>query len=465
MRSFTFILLSTVIIFISCDMSDRTGSVGDNMIKPWGSNPAYWQYKGQPVLLLGATDNDNLFQNMNAESHLDSLKAIGGNYIRNVMSDRDPGDERAFAIDGSGKYDLKKWNEGYWKRFDNLLRLASEREIIVQVEIWDRFDHSQERWLSDPYNPLNNINYSYAEAGLDTLYPNPSNRAQNFFLSVPELENNGVLLEIQKSFVLKLLSVSLNYDNVLYCIDNETTGPEEWGVFWAGFLRDNSLGKELYITQMWNNWDLKTDMHKWTLDHPERYNYIDISQNSHNAGQLNWELAQYVFGYTGDKPRPVNSTKIYGSDNYGAWLDRGINTEHAVQTFFRNIIGGFASSRFHRPPHGLGLSLPAVNSIRTIRRIEEYVKMWEIAPRMDLLITEEDNMAYLSAREGAKYLVYFTGRGKALLDLTGHNGEFLLMKTYPEDAGWGEAETIEGGGLVALEAECDKNCFFVIIKK
>ena len=80
-------------------------------IQPWKDNPRYWQYKGKPVLLLGATGNDNLFQNVYIESHLDSLKTAGGNVIRNTMSDRDPGDERAFLKTAEGRYDLEKWND------------------------------------------------------------------------------------------------------------------------------------------------------------------------------------------------------------------------------------------------------------------------------------------------------------------------------------------------------------------
>src|SRR5690554_6829452 len=79
-------------------------------IKPYGKNPRYWQYKGEPVLLLGATDDDNLFQINNLESHLDSLTDAGGNYIRNTMSDRDAGNLRAFRQISGGKYDLEKWN-------------------------------------------------------------------------------------------------------------------------------------------------------------------------------------------------------------------------------------------------------------------------------------------------------------------------------------------------------------------
>jgi len=90
-------------------------------IRPWSENPSYWEYNGQPVLLLGATDNDNLFQNNNLKTHLDSLAEIGGNYVRNTMSDRDEGDLKAFYLNEEGKYDLGKWNSAYWEKFENLL--------------------------------------------------------------------------------------------------------------------------------------------------------------------------------------------------------------------------------------------------------------------------------------------------------------------------------------------------------
>ena len=58
------------------------------------------------------------------------------------MSDRDLGNEMAFYQNFDKKYDLAKWNDVYWEKFENLLKLANEREIIVQIEIWDRFEHS-----------------------------------------------------------------------------------------------------------------------------------------------------------------------------------------------------------------------------------------------------------------------------------------------------------------------------------
>jgi hypothetical protein len=280
---------------------------------------------------------------------------------------------------------------------------------------------------------------------------------------VPELQNNQILLKYQKAFVQKLLSVSLNYPNVLYCIDNETSGVEEWATYWAGFIKEQADGKDICITQMWDNWDVKTDVHKRTFNHPEKYRYIDISQNSQLTGRINWDNAQYVFSYIKDNPRPVNSTKIYGSDD-GPWLSRGINTEHAVQTFFRNIIGGFASSRFHRPPAGLGLSNPSVNSIKTIRKIEKEVKFWDVLPRMDLLRSDEPNLAYLAAKEGESYILYFTKPGNVKLDLSGQNKTFTMKWINIENAEWGERSKVKGGSVIDLNAVTGKGSICVLIK-
>jgi hypothetical protein len=433
-------------------------------IKPWDKNPSYWEYKGNPVLLLGATDNDNLFQNDNLESHLDSLRMIGGNYVRNTMSDRDPGNKRAFAEIAPGKYDLDQWNPEYWQRFEDLLRLAKERDIIVQIEIWDRFDHSRDYWLSDPYNPKNNVNYTYVEAKLDSLYPlHPGKNKQPFFFTVPGLNNNNVLLKYQINFVKKLLSISLKYDNVLYCIDNETSGAEEWAVYWADFLKKNSGGKKIFVTEMWDNWDVKSAMHKRTLNHPERYDFIDISQNSQITGQQNWDNAQYVFDYIKNNPRPLNSTKIYGSDR-GKWLDRGINTKHAVETFCRNIVGGFASSRFHRPPSGLGLSKTSINSITTIRKIEGKVKFWDMVPRMDLLGNKGENKAYMTAKEGEFYVIYFTQPAMVTLDLTLARGSFSIEWIPVEKADWDKKDVVTGGKIVEIISQYDGDAFAVLRK-
>ena len=55
-------------------------------IRPWTEDPRYWEYGGSPVLLLGGTADDDLFQYPDFESQLDLLVACGGNVIRNTMA-------------------------------------------------------------------------------------------------------------------------------------------------------------------------------------------------------------------------------------------------------------------------------------------------------------------------------------------------------------------------------------------
>jgi hypothetical protein len=453
--------LSITVAIIHCTVCAIPGQSNQH-VQPYKRNPSYWQYKGQPVLLVGGTRDDNLFQIENLKSHLDSLRNAGGNYIRNTMSDRDPGNARAFLRNSEGKYDLEQWDESYWTRFRDMLELTRVRDIIVQIEVWDRFDHSRAQWESDPYNPRNNINYTHEQSRLDSIYPlHPGSNKQPFFYTVPALHNNTTVLKYQQAFVKKLLSIALAHDHVLYCIDNETKGDEAWAIYWADFIKENAQGRPVFVTQMWDDWDVKTDMHKRTIDHPARYDYIDLSQNSQLTGYNNWKNQQYVFDYIRKHPRPVNSTKIYGSD-VGPWLNRGITSEHAIQSFFRNILGGFASSRFHRPPAGLGLSERCIQAIKTIRKIEEYVKMWELSPRMDLLDDLAENQAYLAAREGDTYLVYFTKGGSAKLDLTRYPKKFSLRWISVGNAAWGKVKQLEGGKVVTLEAPDDQGTIAMI---
>jgi hypothetical protein len=454
------------LIILTCFVLIATGCTGDgNNIKPYPGNPYYWKYKGRPVLLLGATDYDNMFQCNHLESHLDSLVSAGGNYIRNVMSDRGINDQKAFAMTPEGKYDLDKWNDEYWQRFGNTLKLAEDRDIIVQIELWNRRDHSRDEWLWNPYNPANNVNYTFAESGLDSVYPrHPGANVQPFFFTVPELDNNEVLLRYQNAFVSKLLSISLDHGNVLYCISNESGAAAEWATYWARFIRSHAGNREVQITEMWGSHDMKSDQHKQSFDHPEMYTYIDMSQNAGQVGYENWEGIRYVIDYISDDPRPVNHVKIYGRDSFD-WMNRGMSSATGVETFFRNIIGGLASSRFHRPPYGMGLDRMTMNCIRTIRKIEETVKMWDIDPRMDLLHDNGENLAYLAAKEGESYVVYFTGQGSVSLDLIGQNDTFTVKWIDIENTDWSRTGEIKGGRMVKLEAISGHSSFAVLSKK
>ncbi len=297
--SFTLLLASAT----ACVAADDAGG-----IRPYAKNPRYWQYHGQPVLLLGGSEDDNLFQLPNLQEHLDAIQAAGGNYIRNTMSDRpDRGFEvHAYAQPDGGKFDLTRWNEEYWSRFENMLRWTHERQIFVQIEVWDRFDFFADNWKAHPFNPANNVNYTAEQSGLAARYPDhPGQNKQPLFFTTPAQGNNRLLLEIQQRFVAKMLSHSLKYDHVLYCMDNETSADESWGAYWAEFIRAaaEKAGNTVYVTEMWDDWNLQGPHHRRTLDHPERYGFVDVSQNNHNRGQKHWDNFQWVCSRIAAHPR------------------------------------------------------------------------------------------------------------------------------------------------------------------
>ncbi|MCH5374413.1 MAG: hypothetical protein JJ992_10570, partial [Planctomycetes bacterium] len=404
------------------------------------------------ILLLGGSKDDSLFQIPDLKEHLDEMARVGANYIRNTMSDRrDKGFELyPFRRRDDGRYDLEQWNDEYWQRFENMLRWTADRKIIVQIEVWDRFDLSRDNWEPHPYNPKNNVNYTYDESGFEQHYPDhPGRNRQPFFFTTPGQRNNTVVLPYQQRFVDKMLSYSLPFDHVLYCMDNETSGEEAWGAYWADYIhrRAGEAGKRVCVTEMWDAWDLKSEEHRRTLDHPERYDFADVSQNNQKKGQEHWDNFQWVRKHIAAKPRPLNTVKTYGADG-GRFGDN----RDGLERWWRHVIGGAASARFHRPDSGLGLSAPATASIRAARKLESLIKMWDVEPANDLLTERTENEAYLAARPGFAYALYFTDGGSVGLDLRQVEGPFDVHWIDVATGGWADRDSIKSGDIVTITA-------------
>ena len=193
-------------------------------IKPWSKNARYWQYKGRPVLLLGGSKDDNLFQTPRLERHLDEMVRVGANYIRNTMSDRrDKGFEvYPFKRLPNGKYDLNQWNDEYWLRFRNMLKWTHDRDIIVQIEVWDRFDYARDNWEPHPYNPKNNVSYPNAQSGLAAHYPDhPGRHRQPFFFTTPNQRNNTVVLPVHKGATMPPMTIAPpRYESLAISLDD-----------------------------------------------------------------------------------------------------------------------------------------------------------------------------------------------------------------------------------------------------
>lgn len=440
-------------------------------LQPWKDNPWYWSFGGNPVLLLGGSDDDNLFQWPEEQllPQLDRLAASGGNVIRNTMSDRkDKGFELyCFKQLDNGQYDLNRWNDAYWERFEGMLRETAKRNIFVQIEIWDRFDYvdqkGPDRWQIHPYNPGNNVNYAYEDSGFSKRYSDhPGANKQPFFFTTPKQRNNAVVLKYQLRFVNKLLDHSLKYSHVLYCMDNETNGEEEWGRYWARIVKQRAAkeGKTVHVTEMWDDWNLAAERHKRTFDHPELYDFVDVSQNNHNKGQKHWDNFLHVKKYLAGQPRPMNSTKTYGATGNKF----GHNDQDAIERFWRHLLAGAASIRFHRPDSGLGLNNKAVACIKAARRLEALIPLWSVEPAQELLSQRDDNEAYVAAGKDA-FVLYFPAGGEVQMDLTAAQGDLTAHWININTGRTLGQEKITGGPRVTLASPGTGNWAAAIISR
>lgn len=355
--------------------------------RPSSRNSYYWEYQDETLLLLGGSIEDNLFQVEDLLPELDKMVECGGNFVRCTLSSRDPGNQWPFAkSETTGLYDLEQPNPQYWHRLHVFLRETYQRNIFVQMEIWDRFDFTRDPWLANPFNPQNCRNYDSSESRLSTAYAHhPAERANAFFRSVPALDNNQCLLRYQHAFVDRVLDTSLQWPHLLLCVSNETNEAEEWSAYWADYLRRMSRRSPLGsppITEMWDPHHLQDQLHRRTWRRPDRYTFVEISQANHQTGpqhydQLLWMRDSIDYDIL---RRPMNAVKIYGADSgpHGSSRD-------GIERFWRALFAGCAAVRFHRPHSGLGLSSLAAASIRGARTLHHRFPLWQARPYSDFL--------------------------------------------------------------------------------
>lgn len=432
-------------------------------IRPYERNPYYWQYKGEPVLLLGGSWQDNLFNHpIGLERHLDLLTSVGGNYLRNVMSHRNEGNVFPYERNEDGLFDLDRFNEAYWRRLERFLELTCERDIIVQIEIWATWDYYRDHqtiggWDGHPFNPANNVNYTPEESGLPVAVeytPAPWPTEHPFFRSVPALDNNQLVLKHQQAFVDKLLSIALPFPNVLYCMNNEVGERVEWGDYWADYVRAKAAeaGKRVETADMRREKDIAAPDHRHLVAHPDRYTFIDISQNNANRGQIHGDRIRQMRALIADRPRPLNNTKVYTFDP-----DNNI----ALARWWRAILEGCASARFHRPhplegvdDHekwsdvGLGLSPLAQAHIRSARTLMDALGWPDVAP--DPLLAAAGSDAALQIRTDRTHIAYTRdAQGRARLYLDGR-------ETTAMDIG-GDLSNWDAGYRLALADELSRD--------
>jgi len=437
-------------------------------IQPYPENPRYWQYEGEPVVLIGGSKQDNLFQIPDLEAHLDLLVSVGGNYVRNTMSARDDGNVRAFEQLANGPYDLDRWNPEYWNRLERFLQETAERDVIVQIEVWATWDFNGEEWQRSPWYPGNNTNYAFETTKVKRAYGDPMMEDHDFWRSVPELNDDVVLLRYQKRFVDRLLSTTLDHDHVLYAVNNEvhpSTAPA-WSLFWARYMQRAALeaGTSIPITQMHWTPEMRARSHRMVINQPGLFGFFDASQNTSNKDAWHhWRNFLWVREALTEAPRPINVVKTYGSEA-GAF-------EAAPERMWRHLIMGAAATRFHRPPNSYGLDATAQAHLESMRMWLDAYNLIAGQPDgspgwgggFDLLADRERGEAYCNYVEGQAYSVYFRDGGAVGLELPA--GTYTVRWLDIENSAWRTGRTVEGGGRVDLSTPAATGHWMALIAR
>ena len=269
----------------------------------------------------------------------------------------------------------------------------------------------------------------------------------------------------QDRFVDKLLSVALRYDNVLYCMNNETHEDPAWGQYWIKRIRKTARaqGQHVLTTDMFN------DVHDpersrglaYQFRHRDKYDYVDISQvNSRHADETHWQKTRWIVEAAQNATPPclVHMTKIYGNDlalDGRPWSRfKPGDSDNAIEEWWRSLLAGVAGVRFHRPTSGIGLYPAARACMRATRKVESAVAFWAVAPRLDLLTDRTPDEAYLAADPGNAYILYFTrnGGGSVGLMLRDYpNVTFKLRWTNIGTGEWGSSKTLTGGRTAVID--------------
>lgn len=200
-------------------------------IKLHPENPHYFEFRGQPTVLITAGEHYGAVMNLDFDytAYLDTLQARGANLTRifsGAYVERDgdidwmgynntlaPRPNRLIApwarslspgyANGSNKFNLDVWDTNYFNRLKDFVSKAGQRGIVVEVVMFSEM-YGKSRWGNSPLNIGNNVN-------------GVGNISWNQFLTTWD----SALLVRQEAMVAKIITELSTYDNVYYEICNE----------------------------------------------------------------------------------------------------------------------------------------------------------------------------------------------------------------------------------------------------
>ncbi len=222
-------LFATAILAQPCDMSTVRAAGKDAPIAICPDNPHYLLWRGRPTVLVTSGEHYGAVLNLDFDfaAYLEALAADGLNHTRTFsgtyreipssfgITDNPlaPKPNRYIApwarstqpgyFDGGNKFDLKRWDENYFRRLRGFLTTAKKHGVVVEFNLFCPF-YNDDLWNANPMNVANNIN------GIGTC---PHEEVYTL--------KHADLTEVQTGFVRKVVTELKDFDNLYYEVCNE----------------------------------------------------------------------------------------------------------------------------------------------------------------------------------------------------------------------------------------------------
>jgi hypothetical protein len=203
-------------------LAATSASLAAEPIRLHPGNPHYFQFRGRPAILVTGGEHYGAVLNLDFDyvKYLDELKSKGLNLTRTFTGayrevPKDFNIARNTLAPAPGrficpwpevtqdKFDLKRWNEAYFRRLKDFVAQAGRRGVVVELVLFCPY-YQDSMWAASPLNATNNVN------GIGKL-----KRTEALTL------NNGELFAVQEAMVRRIVAELKDFDNLYYEICNE----------------------------------------------------------------------------------------------------------------------------------------------------------------------------------------------------------------------------------------------------
>jgi len=253
------IFLAGLMLLFACDLRQKelsdVESPYQGPIRLLPENPHYFEYKGEPLVLVTSAEHYGILLNgdFDFRKYLGTLADEGMNYTRIFAGTYAEIPGESFGIqnntlapqsdrfitpwswilneDYKRIYNLDDWNPVYFERLHQIMEVAAEKNIIIEFTLFTSI-YRDAHWDISPENPENNINIS-----------EPLTRFQ------AHTPDNGSLIGYQEQLVRKLVRELNRYDHFFFEIQNEPWSDHNQPVY-------NIVNKEDLLE---NDWTFKVD--------------------------------------------------------------------------------------------------------------------------------------------------------------------------------------------------------------